>query len=47
MSLDVDVGKQLEAWAERTGKGWIVLPDHAGGARWGPLYFTVLTKTQQ
>jgi len=47
MLLDADVEKQLEVWAERTGKGWIVLPDHAGGARWGPLYFTVLTKTQQ
>jgi len=46
LALGDEVEKQLEGWAERTGKGWIVLPDHAGGARWGPLYFTVLTKTQ-
>lgn len=46
LALGDEVEKQLQDWAEKTGKGWIVLPDHAGGARWGPLYFTVLTKTQ-
>ena len=46
LALDAEVERQLEGWAEKTGKGWIVLPDHAGGARWGPLYFTVLTKSQ-
>lgn len=31
-------------WAERTTHGWIVLPDHRGGGRWGPLFFTKLSK---
>lgn len=31
-------------WAEKTKYGWIVLPDHPSGERWGPLFFTVLTK---
>ncbi|GIZ47681.1 hypothetical protein CKM354_001076600 [Cercospora kikuchii] len=34
-----------KSWAERTKHGWIVLPDHPGGGRWGPLFFAVLTKT--
>lgn len=31
-------------WAERTKHGWIVLPDHPSGGRWGPLFFTRLIK---
>lgn len=31
-------------WAESTEHGWIVLPDHPRGGRWGPLFFTMLTK---
>lgn len=31
-------------WAERTKYGWIVLPDHPSGGRWGPLFFAMLTK---
>ena len=43
--LDVEMERRLEAdWAEKTAKGWAVLPDHAGGGKWGPLYFSVLTK---
>ncbi|KAI1633717.1 S-adenosyl-L-methionine-dependent methyltransferase [Biscogniauxia mediterranea] len=34
----------LEAWAERTEHGWLVLPDHPGGGAWGPLYFALLEK---
>ncbi|KAF2859553.1 S-adenosyl-L-methionine-dependent methyltransferase, partial [Piedraia hortae CBS 480.64] len=36
--------KALEIWAERTKFGWIVLPDHPAGGRWGPLYFARLSK---
>jgi len=35
-----------EGWAERTEKGWIVLPDHPGGRNEGPLYFCMLTKNR-
>lgn len=43
--LNGDVERQLEAkWAKKTAKGWAVLPDHANGGKWGPLYFAVLTK---
>ncbi|KAK4542419.1 hypothetical protein LTR36_006876 [Oleoguttula mirabilis] len=35
----------LEQWAEKTKHGWIVLPDHPGDGKWGPLYFAVVTKT--
>jgi len=35
---------RLEEWAERTQYGWIVLPDHPGGGRWGPLFFTLVCK---
>lgn len=43
--LDGEVERRLLAdWAEKTGKGWLVLPDHQSGGRWGPLYFSVLTK---
>ena len=34
-------------WAERTKHGWIVLPDHPSGGRWGPLFFAVLTKVAE
>ncbi|KAH9994577.1 S-adenosyl-L-methionine-dependent methyltransferase [Xylariaceae sp. FL0662B] len=37
-------GKDLEQWAERTKHGWIVLPDHQEGGRWGPLFFSLLEK---
>lgn len=43
--LDGEVERRLEAdWAEKTAKGWAVLPDHPGGGKWGPLYFSILTK---
>jgi 16S rRNA C967 or C1407 C5-methylase (RsmB/RsmF family) len=43
--LDGEVERRLVAeWAEKTAKGWAVLPDHVGGGKWGPLYFSVLTK---
>ena len=43
--LDGEVERRLVAdWAEKTAKGGAVLPDHAGGGKWGPLYFAVLTK---
>jgi hypothetical protein len=43
--LDGEVERRLEAdWAEKTAKGWAVLPDNASGGKWGPLYFSVLTK---
>lgn len=38
-------GELERKWAERTKHGWIALPDHPGGERWGPLFFAVLTKT--
>ncbi|KAI5361103.1 Putative SAM-dependent methyltransferase RsmB/NOP2-type, RNA (C5-cytosine) methyltransferase [Septoria linicola] len=42
---DAALETELEkSWAERTKYGWIVLPDHPGGGRWGPLFFSVLTK---
>ena len=40
--LEAELGK---TWAERTKYGWIVLPDHPGGGRWGPLFFATLNKT--
>ena len=40
-----EVDSKLEQWAEKTRYGWIVLPDHPGGGRWGPLYFARITKT--
>ena len=41
--------EELEAglkkdWAEKTEHGWIVLPDHDAGGRWGPFFFALLTK---
>lgn len=35
-----------EGWAERTERGWIVLPDHKGGRGEGPLWFCMLTKNR-
>jgi hypothetical protein len=31
-------------WAERTKHGWIFLPDHPCGGKWGSLFFALLTK---
>lgn len=43
--LNDEVETRLKTnWAEKTAKGWTVLPDHASGGKWGPLYFCVLTK---
>lgn len=43
--LDGTVEQRLEAnWAEKKAQGWAVLPDNASGGKWGPLYFSVLTK---
>ncbi|KAK8073673.1 hypothetical protein PG994_004572 [Apiospora phragmitis] len=36
--------EMLDSWAERTKHGWIVLPDHPSGGRWGPLFFAILEK---
>lgn len=36
--------EMAEKWAERTKYGWIVLPDHPGRGKWGPLFFSILTK---
>ena len=45
--LGEEIERALEdGWAERTGKGWIALPDHKGNGKWGPLYFCILTKTR-
>lgn len=41
---DVLEAELEKSWAERTKHGWIVLPDHPGGGKWGPLFFAVLTK---
>ncbi|KAK6443595.1 hypothetical protein LTR95_000422 [Oleoguttula sp. CCFEE 5521] len=45
MKFDAPVEQGLEGFAERTTYGWLVLPDHPSGGRWGPLYFTKLIKT--
>ncbi|KAI0392152.1 S-adenosyl-L-methionine-dependent methyltransferase [Xylariaceae sp. FL0594] len=37
-------GNGLEDWAEKTKYGWLVLPDHPSGGRWGPLFFALLEK---
>ncbi|KAK8040621.1 hypothetical protein PG991_000409 [Apiospora marii] len=43
--VSVEEAQWLESnWAERTKHGWIVLPDHPSGGRWGPLFFAVLEK---
>lgn len=42
---DEHLESELEdKWAERTKYGWIVLPDHPAGGKWGPLFFTMFTK---
>ncbi|KAI0105259.1 S-adenosyl-L-methionine-dependent methyltransferase [Nemania sp. FL0031] len=42
-----DLGAQgLEGWAEPTKHGWLVLPDHPSGGKWGPLFFSLLEKTE-
>ncbi|KAI3321089.1 S-adenosyl-L-methionine-dependent methyltransferase [Xylariaceae sp. AK1471] len=38
--------KGLEDWAEPTKYGWLVLPDHPSGGRWGPLFFALLEKVE-
>ncbi|KAI0430000.1 S-adenosyl-L-methionine-dependent methyltransferase [Xylaria sp. FL1042] len=38
--------KGLEAWAELTKHGWLVLPDHPSGGKWGPLFFALLEKVE-
>ncbi|KAK5172970.1 uncharacterized protein LTR77_003092 [Saxophila tyrrhenica] len=44
---DVGLEESLERiWAERTKYGWIVLPDHPDGGKWGPLFFAMLTKVE-
>ncbi|KXL47906.1 hypothetical protein M433DRAFT_159569 [Acidomyces richmondensis BFW] len=35
---------QVSKWAEKTAYGWIVLPDHPSNGKWGPLYFSIITK---
>lgn len=42
--VDDGLRGRLEEWAERTKYGWIVLPDHPGGGKWGPLFFAMVTK---
>jgi 16S rRNA C967 or C1407 C5-methylase (RsmB/RsmF family) len=49
VGFDGEIAQSLETllenqWAERTKYGWIVLPDHPAGGRWGPLFFARLTK---
>lgn len=39
----VEQGLQAD-WAEKTEHGWLVLPDHAGRSKSGPLYLSLLTK---
>lgn len=47
VGLGDEVERLIEkGWAERRDKGWIVLPDHAGGRIEGPLYFCMLTKNR-
>ncbi|KAI1427852.1 S-adenosyl-L-methionine-dependent methyltransferase [Xylaria sp. FL1777] len=36
----------IEAWAEPTKYGWLVLPDHPSGGKWGPLFFALLEKVE-
>ncbi|KAI1175226.1 S-adenosyl-L-methionine-dependent methyltransferase [Nemania sp. FL0916] len=40
------VDKGLESWAEPTQHGWLVLPDHPSGGKWGPLFFALLEKIE-
>lgn len=41
-ALEAELEKE---WAERTKHGWIILPDHPAGGKWGPLFFAILTKS--
>ncbi|KAI0192057.1 S-adenosyl-L-methionine-dependent methyltransferase [Xylaria flabelliformis] len=36
----------LGDWAEQTKYGWLVLPDHPSGGKWGPLFFALLEKVE-
>ncbi|KAI8948982.1 S-adenosyl-L-methionine-dependent methyltransferase [Xylaria longipes] len=36
----------LGDWAEPTKYGWLVLPDHPSGGKWGPLFFLLLEKVE-
>ncbi|KAI0858740.1 S-adenosyl-L-methionine-dependent methyltransferase [Xylaria cubensis] len=36
----------LGDWAEQTKHGWLVLPDHPSGGKWGPLFFALLEKVE-
>ncbi|GAW23484.1 hypothetical protein ANO14919_130430 [Xylariales sp. No.14919] len=36
----------LAEWAEPTKHGWLVLPDHPSGGKWGPLFFALLEKVE-
>ncbi|TRX90845.1 hypothetical protein FHL15_008249 [Xylaria flabelliformis] len=36
----------LGDWAEPTKHGWLVLPDHPSGGKWGPLFFALLEKVE-
>ncbi|KAF2971771.1 hypothetical protein GQX73_g1814 [Xylaria multiplex] len=38
--------KGLAEWAEPTKYGWLVLPDHPSGGKWGPLFFALLEKVE-
>jgi 16S rRNA C967 or C1407 C5-methylase (RsmB/RsmF family) len=38
--------KGLEDWAEPTKYGWLVLPDHPSGGKWGPLFFAQIEKVE-
>ncbi|TGJ86616.1 hypothetical protein E0Z10_g2139 [Xylaria hypoxylon] len=38
--------KGLAEWAEPTQHGWLVLPDHPSGGKWGPLFFALLEKVE-
>jgi len=39
-------GGGLEDWAEPSKYGWLVLPDHPSGGKWGPLFFALLEKVE-
>ncbi|KAI0403299.1 S-adenosyl-L-methionine-dependent methyltransferase [Xylaria palmicola] len=36
----------LGDWAKPTRHGWLMLPDHPSGGKWGPLFFAVLEKVE-
>ncbi|KAI1192890.1 S-adenosyl-L-methionine-dependent methyltransferase [Nemania serpens] len=36
----------LGDWADPTRHGWLVLPDHPSGGKWGPLFFALLEKVE-